>query len=270
MYVIHTMKYIFFSWLLILPFLCKASSDTLILKKSISLDCKYFTTDPTGNIYAVVKNNNLIKYNLHGDSIGVFNEIKKGKITQIDANNPLRILVYFAEYGQLVILDNLLTLKSNIRLNLIGIINAPCIAISADANIWTFDPLGMLVKINEKPSIVFSLSLRNLLENAIYPQYMTELGRNLFIADTTEGLFQFDVFGFFKKKFPIFAKEIQWFNDYIVYYQAPHLISYHTITFNEKKLTLPRSEDILQVRMERNLVYILRKEKIDIYELRQI
>lgn len=253
-----------------MPYFSNASSDTLILKKSIPLDCKYFTTDPTGNIYAVIKNNILVKYNLRGDSIGVFNEIKKGKITQIDANNPLRILVYFAEYGQLVILDNLLTLKSNIRLNQLGIINAPCIAISADANIWAFDPLGMLVKINEKPSIVFSLSLRNLLESAIYPLYMTELGRNLFIADTTEGLFQFDVFGFFKKKYPIFAKEIQWFNDYIVYYQAPNLISYHTLTFNEKKLILPQPEDILQARMERNLVFILRKEKIDIYELKQM
>jgi hypothetical protein len=47
------------------------------------------------------------------------------------------------------------------------------------------------------------------------------------------------------------------------------LYSYNTQTFNEATLKLPNQEDILQVRTERNNVYILRKESLDIYQLNE-
>jgi len=127
--------------------------DSLIFVKQIHIQSTQFTTDPVGNVYIVKGNNTLLKYNAKGDSIGFFNEIKKGKITQVDASNPLRILIFLADYGNVLMLDNLLTLKNTLKLNSLGIINATCIANSADGSIWAYDPSGMLMKINNKPEI---------------------------------------------------------------------------------------------------------------------
>ncbi len=241
--------------------------DSLILIKSVPLSARLFSTDPIGNIYIIKGNNSLVKYNSKGDSIGFFNEIKKGKIVQIDASNPLRILLFYADYGNILVLDNVLSLKSTIKLNSLGVVNVPCISNSADGSIWAYDPSGMLLKVNNKPEISFTTSLRNVLEKAIDPVYMMEQDRSLFLVDSTEGVFKFDQFGLFKTSYPFYTKEIQLFNSYLVYYSAPYLISYNTQSMQDNKIALPDANTIRQVRVERNLLYVLRKESLDIYSL---
>lgn len=243
-------------------------SDSLIFVKRVPVSSRLFTTDPVGNLYIVKDNNSLIRYNAGGDSIGFFNEIKKGKISQIDATNPLRILVFFADYGNILILDNMLSLKSTLKLQGLGIVNAPAIAGSADGNIWVYDPSGMLMKINNKPEVSFTSSLRNVLDKAIDPVYMIEQDRALYMVDSTEGVKKFDQFGLFKTSYPFYTKEIQYFNGYLVYYASPYLNSYNTVTMQENKILLPDADDILKVRVERNHVYILRSGSLDIYSIK--
>ncbi|MBK7689617.1 MAG: hypothetical protein IPJ31_00325 [Bacteroidetes bacterium] len=262
------MKPTFFFILLFLAIFSKVfASDSLVLIKRVPLTARLFATDPIGNIYVITGNNALVKYNAKGDSIGFFNEIKKGKIVQLDASNPLRILLYYSDYGNILVLDNVLSLKSTIKLNSLGLVNVPCIANSADGSIWVSDPAGLLLKINNKPEINFTTSLRNVLEKAIDPLYMTEYDRSLYIVDSTEGIFKFDQFGLFKTRYPFHTRELQLFNSYLVYYEAPYLISFNTLTFQENKIMLPNVEDIKQVRVERNVLYILGNTSLDIYSL---
>lgn len=250
-------------------FICnQVYADTIELNRSIPLNAKVFTTDPLGNCYVVKDNNILLKYNGIGDSIGIFNEVKKGKISQIDATNPLRVLLFLSDYNQVIILDNMLSIKSQFRLSALGIFTAHCIANSADGNIWVYDPsAGLLLKIDEKPNLRLSQPLRIVLEYPIDPIYMIEQERNLFVVDSTEGIKRFDQYGFFKTGYDFYTHETQFFNDYLVYYSKPYLYSYHTASFQEKKMELPNPESIQQVRVERNKVYILRFESLDIYNL---
>lgn len=246
------------------------SNDTLTWKFSIPVNASLFSTDPNGNIYIVRNDNSFIRYNSVGDSTGFFNEIKKGKITQIDATNPMRVLLYFSEYGQIVILDRLLTKKSTLKLPLIGLFNVNCIANSADGNIWLYEPVsGTLMKIDDVPSIRFTTTLKNIIEENIDPVFMVEQDRSLFMVDSIQGIKKFDQFGFYQSGFPFLTNEVQYINRYLVYYKHPLLYSYNTQTFNEATLKLPNQEDILQVRTERNYVYILRKESLDIYQLNE-
>lgn len=241
------------------------AEDSIFLIKKIPVKSTLFTTDPVGNIYLVKGNNSVIKYNSNGDSIGFFNEIKKGRLTQIDASNPLRVLLFFADYGNILILDNVLSLKSTLKLSTLGIVNAPCIANSADGNIWVYDPAGTLVKINSKPEISFTTSLRNVLEKTIDPVYMTEQDRSLFIVDTLEGIKKFDQFGLFKTSYPFTTQEVQYFNSYLVYFTAPFLISYNTNSMHENKIRIPDASDVLKIRVERDHIFVLRSQSFDIY-----
>ncbi len=260
------MKHILFLLLFFKTFFT-FSNDTLELKKSIPIQAYNFTTDPLGNIYIVKSNNAVLKFSNTGDSLTQFNEIKKGKITQIDATNPLRILVYYGDYSQIILLDNLMSLKSQIRLNTPSLINAPCVSNSADGGIWIYDQAATIQKINEQLEAKFSLSLINVFDKILSPNSITEQDRNLFIVDSLNGIYRFDQLGLFKLNYPFQTKEIQYFSPYLVYYQKPYLISYNTESFIEKKIILPHPEDIFKVRMEKNSIYILRSDRLDIYNL---
>ncbi len=241
------------------------SGDSLELKKSIPIRSNYFTTDPIGNIYVVKLNNTLIKYNYSGDSLNQFNERRNGKMTQIDATNPLRILVYYSDYSQLILLDNMLSLKTAIKLNLPNLLNALCVSNSSDGGIWVYGQNANLEKINEKMEPQFSLSMMNVLDPIPSPSSITEQDRNLFVVDSTHGVYRFDQLGLLKNSYPFQTKEIQFFSPYLVYDKNPYLISYNIEKFIEKKIELPQPEDIIKVRMEKNYIYILRSQRLDIY-----
>jgi len=246
------------------------AADSLRLVRSVRVTARLLSSDPLGNIYLVKENNTLLRLNSKGDSIGIFNEIKKGNITQIDAGNPLRILLLFADYNQIVILNNVLTQKTILRLNTIGLNNVSCIANSADGSIWLYDQaFGALLKVNEQLSLLQTTNLRNLGENPEMPTFMSEDDRSLYIADTTEGIRKFDQFGFYNTTYHFKTDHFQFFNTSLVYFKSPFLYSYNVLSFTEKKIKLPEAESILQVRIERNSIYVLKAAQLDIYELEE-
>ena len=154
------------------------------------------------------------------------------------------------------------------RLNSVGLFNVNCIANSADGNIWIFEPAsGTLLKIDEQLDIRFSVVLKNILPENLDPNFMVEQDRNLFMIDSIEGIKRFDQYGFYKTSYAFQTMEAQYINDYLIYYQAPYLHSYHTTSLQEKKLAIPSPEDVKQVRAERNLIYVLRNDRLDIYPL---
>ena len=246
------------------------ANDSLVLVKSIPIEARLFTTDLIGNCYVIKENNFLIKYNSLGDSVAQFNEVKKGKVTQIDVSNPLRILLYYADFNQIIILDNMLSKKQVLKLNTIGIFNAPCVANSMDGNIWVYDQASNnLLKLDNQLALLSTTNLRNMLSESIDPIYMVEQERNLFLVDSVQGIYKFDLYGFYNTTYHFKTKAVQYFNGYLVYQQIPFLFSYQTQTILEKRILLPNPASILQVRIERNKLFILRKNTLDIYDLIQ-
>lgn len=258
--------YIFFFLISVTGF----SADTLVLTRSVNIKARLLSSDPLGNIYLVKEDNTLLKLNAKGDSIGIFNEIKKGKITHIDATNPLRILLFFSDYNQIVILNNMLTKKNVLQLNSIGLNNVSCIANSVDGNIWLYDQAtGSLLKVNEQLGVLQNTNLRNISENPGAVSDMTEHERALYIADTLDGIRKFDQFGFYNTTYPIKTGNLQFFNSYLVYFVAPYLYSYHMQSFSERKIKVPEPDHLRQLRIERNALYVLREKRLDIYSIQQ-
>ena len=258
--------------LFLLPFLISAlalhAGDSLVLIRSIPVKARLFSTDPVGNVFMVKEDNSLLRLNSRGDSTGFFNEVRRGQITHIDATNPLRILLFFGDYGEIVILDNILSKKSTLRLPAIGIFNVRCMANSADGNIWVYESAsGTLLKINEEPSVVFSTPLRNFFNENPDPEFMAEQDRNLFMTDTIDGIRRFDQYAFYRNSYDFRPKEVQFVNQYLIYYAAPYLVSYHTGTLQEQRMLLPQPETIRQARIERDRIYVLRETSLDLYAL---
>ena len=91
------------------------SSFTLSL--SLPQDIVDFTVDNLGNMYVLNSDNQLKKLGPRGDSLAVFNDVRRyGKITRIDATNPLKILVYYREFTTVIELDRFLNIVNTVDL----------------------------------------------------------------------------------------------------------------------------------------------------------
>ncbi len=75
---------------LLLAGIAKAQADTSFkLVKTIKGDIVAFTIDNLDNIYLLSSTNQVKKLNANGDSIAIFNDVKKfGQATLIDVSNP--------------------------------------------------------------------------------------------------------------------------------------------------------------------------------------
>ncbi|MGZ4100177.1 MAG: hypothetical protein ACXVNM_14925, partial [Bacteroidia bacterium] len=71
----------------------------------------YFTTDNIGNVYTV-KDDELVKYLPTGKFFLRYSNLKLGNITTVDATNPLKLVLYYRDFQQIVFLDNQLSLNS--------------------------------------------------------------------------------------------------------------------------------------------------------------
>jgi hypothetical protein len=97
-------------WLMAVVSGVDAQPDSLYkLSRTIKADIVDFRVDNLGNIYLLSSDNQLKKVNENGDSLAVFNDVRRfGKIYSIDVTNPLKILVYYREFGTIIMLDRFL------------------------------------------------------------------------------------------------------------------------------------------------------------------
>jgi len=93
-----------------------AQNDTAFrLLKIVKGDISYLTVDNLDNIYTI-SNNQLKKTDANGDSVAIFNDVKKyGNPSSVDVSNPLKILLYYKNYSTVVVLDRFLTARNSIN-----------------------------------------------------------------------------------------------------------------------------------------------------------
>ena len=99
-----------------IPLLLKAQAD-LPVTRFIQGDFVAFTADNLGNLYLVTRSNQLKKMNVKGDSMGVFNDVRRyGKLYSINATNPLRTVLYYRDFRTVVVLDRLMNTVNTVDL----------------------------------------------------------------------------------------------------------------------------------------------------------
>ena len=111
-----------------------------------------FTVDNLDNIYILNSRNQIKKFNANGDSVAVYNDVKKfGQATLIDVSNPLKILLYYRDFATVVMLDRFLNAVNSIDLRKQNIFQAKAIGQSYDNKIWVYDEMeNKLKKVDER------------------------------------------------------------------------------------------------------------------------
>jgi hypothetical protein len=144
----------------LLLFACKTSKspadlarEKMILesKRDIRLFPSIIEVDELGNVYIVDDKNVLRMYDKNKVKKFEYANNRMGKISSLDVSNALNPMLFYKDFGHIVVLDNSLALVKDVNLNGNGkMLNAGPIAMSNDKNYWIFDPqIQKIIKIND-------------------------------------------------------------------------------------------------------------------------
>ncbi len=231
-----------------------------------------FAADNLGNIILLDSDNQLKKLNANGDSVAVFNDVRRyGKVTSIDAANPLKILLYYRDFSTVVVLDRLLNPRNTIDLRQQNIMQARVICQSFDNGIWVYDENeAKLKRLADDGSIVDQTGdLRMQLDEAPAASAIADYNRLVYLYDSTKGLLVFDYFGTLKNKIAFLGwEDMQLVGKYIVGRKGTLLERYQLSTLMLEEHNMPAIlKDVSKLRIGTDKLYCLRKGRIYIYAL---
>ena len=128
---------------------CRSQGDILAKAETpdateylIKGDFKIFEMDNLGDLYLLNNRNQLLKFNVEGVLRFEFSLNGLGEISNIDVSNPQKILLYYPQYQNIVIVDNTLSEIKRLNLEELGYWDIQAVAVSKDNNIWIHDPIN--------------------------------------------------------------------------------------------------------------------------------
>lgn len=224
--------------------------------------------DKFGNGY-VAGRNKLQKFSPDGKLLYPYEEFRYGAIGSIDVTNPLKIVVFFPDVMKAVMLDKFLSPLSTYDFLQLGYPTVSAVCGSTDGRIWYFDNVSRsLKKIDETGKVLREGQPMNTqLAKTPLPNFMLEYDNVVFMNDSSQGIFVFDVFGSYKKTIPVKGLgKFQAVAQTIIYSNAENLYAFDMVTLATKTLALPENNSpIIQAAIGKDLLILLKAQKAEFY-----
>jgi hypothetical protein len=232
----------------------------------------YFNVDKLGNMYVINAANQLKKINSKGDSLGIFNDVKRFGIPNfVDVNNPLKILLYYDNYATVVVLDRFLAIRNTINFRKGNIFKVHALATSYDNNIWIFDEQDFkLKKINDAGvPLSESSDWRQIFDEAPTPTDIIDSENLVYAYDPQKGFYIFDYYGSLKTTLPFTNWEhVVVANGTMFGFVNNTLQRYQLNTLDLKTYKLPTFfSNYSNIIALNNKVYLLKSNGIEIYNI---
>jgi hypothetical protein len=208
------MKYL----LIFLFFLTLNQEFTPVFELDAHVDLMY--RDNLDNLYTVDEYT-LKKYDSKGKLLFTYSDNFLGKISSVSIGEGLKVMVYYQNNAQMVVLDNSLSqLAPPVALNFYNLGSVSLVCSSSQNRYWLYDPLqGSLIRTTNTFTQEFnSGNLDQILNLSLNPTLMTEWGNTLYLNDPKEGILVFDIFGTYKKTIPLKGLKAFQVSEYGIYY----------------------------------------------------
>jgi hypothetical protein len=255
--------------LLLLSGMAFRTSDYILLN-TITAQVSFMTSDNLGNLYLVV-NNELKKYDNNGNLLKTYSDKTHGNIAFADVTDPLKILIHFKDFHQILFLDNTLSVKSDpILLDNLELQQPSLVCSSYDNGFWVYDQQNFELLRFDKNLKVSNRSgnIAQLTGIEIKPVFLAETGGMAYMSDIENGIFLFDKYGTYSKKLPF--KNITSFqvvNENIIYSTRSQLIRYNIKTFDQQALDLP-AKNVFNLRYEKDRLFLQDSTTVKIYSVK--
>ena len=164
-------------------------------QNSIKTECDVFLGfDNQQNNYSI-KNNILIK---NSETITYqYNNLGLGKITRVDFQNPLQIVVFYKNFNTVVLLDNQLNEIKKIDFNLKSTpVTLEAVALSSQNQIWIYDSISSKIGLYNVNTYAFKW-ISTMLENPI--SYYESDYTHFYWTDVNLNLYRISIYGTIEK-----------------------------------------------------------------------
>lgn len=175
--------------------------DTFRLTLTLPVGARFATADNLGNLYIITTTNALEKYAPDGRLLTRYSTQRLGNALYIDVSNPLKVLVWYADFRMLVFLDRSLTLLGELNLIEAGYPEVRTVAAAMDGKIWLYDEVNFrLVKITQEgDKMVESQPLSQMLPGATTITCIRDDNNRVCASDPEQGLLEFDAYAQFQR-----------------------------------------------------------------------
>ena len=240
--------------------------------KTLKGDIVAFAADNFDNIYLLNSSDQLKKINERGDSVAVFNNLRKYvKVAQIDVSNPLRVLLYYKDFSTVVILDRLLNVRGTVDFRKQEIFQVQAVCLSYDNKIWLYDEFEhKLKKIDEDGKVLFATTdFRQLFDEAFSFTSICDQDGFLYLYDKNKGVYVFDYYGTLKNIFSLTGYDnFKAVGKFITGTRNDSLMRYQPSSLLLQEVKLPESFRKAQIQFTATKAYALRRNELEVYQLR--
>ena len=220
---------------------------------------KDFEVDELGNIYTVDKDNQLTKYDVSGNIKYHYTNYTTGDLSAVDVTNPHKIMLFYKDFQQIIILDNTLSEMSNIRLSPQWLIIAAGYA--NDGNFWLFDITTMkFLKIDNKGNVINeSLTAKEITSDSISGSKVYDRDNYMYVVLRDKKIMLYDNRTYFIRALDLGSVAKPVIIKGIIYYFSPkaNSIMAYNLKYNENYTVFDFDKENIKADMA-----ILQQDKI--------
>jgi hypothetical protein len=248
----------------------QTADTTFVFNKLAGQQVTDFTVDNLGNLYIMNNTGQIKKIGPAGDSIAVFNNVRQyGKLYFMDVTNPLRVLLYFRDFGTIVVLDRFLNTRATIDLRQQQLFQVNAIGQSYDNNIWVYDDMeSRLKRIGEDGRVLDQTNdFRMIVDTAPSPQFIVDQNRLVYLYDSLKGVYLFDYYGAFKNRI-----QLKGWTDFTVIGNAMYgrdanmLYRYEPGSLNLQTYPIPvEMRNAQKIKIMPGNLYVLRNNRLEVF-----
>lgn len=261
----------FFCLLIFCVFNSKAQAQNFQLIAKIDTLTKFASVDNFGNLFVVTPKNEVLKFNPKGQFLWNYTNNSFGNITQIDVSDPLRVILFYAAFQQIVVLNNNLSEISAYSFNQNPTVQITLVASANNNGFWVYDQINRELK---KLTNAFTddLSSGNIYQRNgfdMQAKNMISDEQHVYIDDALEGIRIFDLYGNFIKsallktsgRFDVSGNLLYYFND-------QKLKSFALQTFEEQEIKLPIKGPYTHVSLRFNRLVVLNEKGLTLWAVK--
>lgn len=229
------------------------------------------TADHLSNIYLIAEDQQIEKYDSTGRRVAHYSNNRLGNADAMDVSNPLKIVVWYADFQTIIMLDR--TLNEIGRLNLIdiGLNTVRCVAMAQDGNIWLYDDAGFLLrKITAAGEVILEGQPLNLVfSKRFMPTCIRDNGETVCVSDPEQGIAAFDQYGYLLRTYPdCTTNRFELYQNWLVFLGKGFLQLEQLNRFQSLKIPLPASAhgagDLVWA--SGGLIFIQNGEAVEVYQ----
>ena len=257
--------------ILLLCFSASKAQEFQFIAK-IDTVAKLASVDNFGNLFVVTAKNEVLKYNPQGRFLWNYTNKTFGDITQLDVTDPLRVILFYAGFQQIVVLNNNLSEISQYSFNQNPEKQITLIASANNNGFWVYDQINReLRKLTN--SFTDDLKTGNIYQRNgfdMQANFMVSDEQYVFINDVQEGVRIFDQYGNFVKTAVIKAEnEFEVNGSEIYFFKNQKLMGYNYLTFEYKEVLLPTKSNILNALLRFNRLIILNEKGLTLWAVKK-